>query len=144
MRMKQKFIALALVATLFVGISRPASALFDKVRFATDLGVAFFAFHHFVQAPYKAGAFAKGAPHRTKALVKGGVALLFTVNRLKAANKIVHTTKDPALRKLGDGIDRLTGGFTSVGQRLKGGNFKPSDVGDLDGSVNSLSSGASA
>ena len=118
--------------------------MFDKVRFATDLGVAFFAFHHWVYKPYKEGAFASGAPHRTKALVKGGAALLFTYNRLKAANKIVHTTNDPALQKLGGMLDGLSSSFSNVGQRMKSGQFRPDDVNNIDSSVKGLTSSAAA
>ena len=59
---KKSLVVLALAAALVGAAGRPASAIFDKARFATDLGVAFFAFHHWVYGPYKAGAFASGAP----------------------------------------------------------------------------------
>jgi len=135
---------LALMASMALGMARPAYAMFDKVRFATDLGVAFFAFHHWVYTPYQQQAFASGAPHRTKALVKGGAALLFTLNRLKAANKIVHNTNDPALMKLGGMLDGLTSSFSSVGQRMKGGQFNPADVNSINSSVDGLTSSAAS
>jgi hypothetical protein len=140
----KSLVVLALTAALVGAAGKPASAVFDKARFATDLGVAFFAFHHWGYAPYKAGTFASGAPHRTKALVKAGVALPFTANRLKAANKIVHTTKDPSLQKLGGMIESLTGSFSSVGQRMKAGQFKPEDATGIDSAVKSITSDASA
>lgn len=142
--MKRRLIALALLFTMLLGSMRPAHAIFDKVRFATDMGVAFFAFHHWVYKPYKEQAFSAGAPHRTKALVKGGAALLFSLNRLKAANKIVHNTKDPSLMKLGGMLDSLTSSFSNVGQRMKGGNFRPEDVNSIDGTVNGISSTAAS
>ena len=142
--MKRRLIVLALVAAMALGMTRPAYAMFDKVRFATDLGVAFFAFHHWVYKPYKEGGFSAGAPHRTKALIKGGAALLFTLNRLKAANKIVHNTKDPSLQKLGGMLDGLSSSFSSVGQRLKAGQFKPEDVSNIDSTVTGITSSASS
>ncbi len=142
--MKRRLIVLALMVSMALGMARPAYAMFDKVRFATDLGVAFFAFHRWVLQPYQGGSFTAGAPHRTKALVKGGAALLFTYNRLKAANKIVHNTKDPALQKLGGMLDGLSSSFQNVGQRMKSGQFKPEDVNSLDSSVNGLTSSAAS
>lgn len=142
--MKRRLIALALMVTLALGMARPAYAMFDKVRFATDAGVAFFCFHRWVYQPYKEQAFASGAPHRTKAIIKGGAALLFSLNRLKAANKIVHNTKDPALMKLGTMLDGITSSFSNVGQRMKGGNFKAADAERINSSVDGLTSSAAA
>jgi|SRR5579871_937365 len=141
-KMQKPLVVLALIATLFASMARPAYAVFDKIRFATDLGVAFFAFHHWVYKPYKEGAFAAGAPHRTKAMLKGGAALLFTLNRLKAANNIVHTTNDPLLKKIGASLDRVTSSFSSVGTDLKAGKFKPEDLSGMDGNINNVISGA--
>src|SRR5579872_2519868 len=64
--MKKLAVVLALVVTFSTSFLRPSQALFDKTRFATDLGVAFYAFHHWVFAPYRQGAFSSGASHRTK------------------------------------------------------------------------------
>lgn len=142
--MKKRLIVLALMASMAVGMARPAYAVFDKVRFATDLGVAFFAFHHWVYKPYQQQAFVTGAPHRTKALVKGGVAMLFTLNRLKAANRVVHNTKDPALQRLGGMLDGLTSSFSTMGQHLKGGQYRPEAINSLNSSIDSLTSSAAA
>jgi len=79
------FVIWVLSVSMLTAALKPSNALFDKTRFVGDLGVAYFCFHHWVYAPYKAGAFASGAPHRTKALIKGGAALLFAINRVKAA-----------------------------------------------------------
>ena len=134
----------ALVVTLCTTVLTPSFALFDKTRFVTDLGVAFFCFHHFVYSPYKAGSFTAGAPHRTKALVKGGVALLFAVNRVKAANKIAHKSKSPWLHGLAGSLDTMTASFASIGDKLKGGNFHPADVDGLKGTVDKVGAGAAA
>jgi len=142
--MKRRLIALALMVTMALGMARPAYAMFDKVRFATDVGVAFFCFHHWVYKPYKEQAFSSGAPHRTKAIIKGGAALLFSLNRLKAANKIVHNTKDPALMKLGTALDGMTSSFSNVGQRMKAGKFKAADADRINSSVDGLSADAAA
>jgi hypothetical protein len=67
--------------------SQAHPALFDKTRFVLHLGLAYFAFHHFVYKPYKAGSFKAGASHRTTSIIKAGVALLITYHELKR-----HTT----------------------------------------------------
>jgi len=94
--------------------------------------------------PYKDGEFSAGAPHRTKAIIKGGVAMLFAVNRLKAADAICHSTKSPSLQKLGGMIDSVTNSFSSIGSRLKSGEFHPGDATGLEGKLGMLSSGATA
>ena len=122
----------------------PTQALFDKTRFATDLGVAFFCFHHWVQKPYRDGDFAPGAPHRTKSIIKGGAALLFAINRVKAADRMAHNSKDPLLNRIAGSLDRMQETFGSVGQRLKGGQFEPRDFESLNSTVDVVGAGAAA
>lgn len=140
--MKRQLAVLALTAALFVGAVRPSLAIFDKTRFVTDLGVAYFAFHHWVWNPYKAGAFAAGAPHRTRSLMKGGMALLFAVNRIKAANDIAHKSKSPLLHRLSGSLDGMQANFLGIGQRLKAGSFEPKSLDDTNLLMGGLGSGA--
>jgi hypothetical protein len=133
-----------LIFTLLAGTLKPSYALFDKTRFVLHLGAAFFAFHHFVYNPYKAGAFQSGAPHRTKALVKGGLALLFAVHEVKVANEIAHKSNSPLLHKVANSLDAMQSSFASVGQKLKGGHFDPSDADSVNDVVNSVGAGALA
>ncbi len=142
LEMKKRFIAIAAALVLFVAALSPSKALFDKTRFVADLGMAFYAFHHWVWNPYKAGSFQSGAPHRTKSLVKGGLALLFAVNRVKAANRIAHTSKSPLLHKLASSLDAMQDKFSSVGQRLKGGQFDQKSIEDVNDTVSDVGSGA--
>lgn len=143
-RTLRKFMVIcALITTLFTSAVKPSYALFDKTRFAADLGVAFFCFHHWVLKPYQAGAFAAGAPHRTKSLIKAGAALLFAVNRVRAADRIAHNSKSPLLQRVAGSLDRMTASFSSIGQRLKGGQFNPRDVDSLNSTVDEVGSGAS-
>lgn len=140
---KRPLLAVALAATTltsFTLFSKPASALFDKTRFITDVGVAFFAFHHWVWNPYKHGAFQPGAPHRTAALVKAGLATLFAVNRLKAADHLAHTSKSPLLHKLAGAIDRMEAAFASVGQNLKNKVFDQKGIDNANNSLLSVDS----
>ena len=133
-------IALALV----FGAVSPAQAFLDKTRFAAHLGIAYFCFHHWVMKPYQEQQFESGAPHRTAAIIKGGVALLFAVHEVRVSSKIARNSKDPLLQKLSGGVDALMGSFGTVGQRLKSGKFSPDDIKGLDAATTSLGSAAAA
>src|SRR5579862_1527863 len=143
-KLKRMSLCGVLIATLFVGTLKPSYAIFDKTRFVLHLGAAFFAFHHFVYNPYKAGGFQTGAPHRTKALVKGGLALLFAYHEVKVAEDIAHKSDSPLLHKLVTPIDSMGAAFANVGRKLKGGSFDPSDVNMINDDVNMVGSGAAA
>jgi hypothetical protein len=129
---------------MIFGATRPAPAFLDKTRFLAHLGVAYFVFHHWVMKPYEQGAFAGGAPHRTAALVKGGVALLFAVHEVRVSEKIAHNSKDPLLQKLDAGLAGLTSSFASVGERMKSGQFNAGDLQQLTTQTGSLQSTAQA
>lgn len=133
-------VALAVAVLSAATFTKPAAALFDKTRFITDVGVAFFAFHHWVWNPYKHGDFAPGAPHRTKALVKAGLALLFAVNRLKAADNLAHHSKSPLLHRLAGAIDNMESVFASVGQNLKNKVFDKEGIEHANTSLTDVSS----
>lgn len=125
---------LALTALTLGGLAGPFStsfAILDKTRFVVDLGMGFFAFHHWVLKPYQQGKFAAGAPGRVGSMVKGGLALLFAVHEVKAAEHIAATSKDPLLQKLDAGLNKLTGSFASAGQALKGGQLDTSQIDQL-------------
>jgi hypothetical protein len=47
-----------------------------KIKVAIKMGAVYVSFKHWVSSPLKAGAFKKGSPGRTKALVKAGAALV--------------------------------------------------------------------
>lgn len=122
----------------------PSFAILDKTRFAAHLGVAFFAFHRWVYNPYKAGSFKTGAQGRTKTLVKGGAALLFAVHELKVSSDIAHKSKSPLLQKLAGSLDSLKGEYSSLGAKLKGGQFNPADIEAANTHVSAAGAGAAA
>jgi hypothetical protein len=134
---------LVAVAVAF-GAARPADAFLDKTRFLAHLGVAYFCFHHWVLAPYREGAFASGAPHRTAALVKGGLALLFAVHEVRVANDIAQKSNDPLLHKLDSAVAGLTGAFGAIGAKMKAGRFDPSDADSLNDQTSRVGHDASA
>ncbi len=124
-----------LCAAMFGATLKPSNAFLDKTRFATDIGVAFFSFHHFVWAPYHAGSFARTTPHHDKALLKAGVALLFAYNRLKAADHLAHVSKSPLLHKLAGSLDHMQSAFSSVGTDLKAHKFNAAQIIGLNKTV---------
>lgn len=151
--MKKRLFLLLFVGTLLFGITMPAAtgtahaashmkshpALFDKTRFAFHLGLAYFAFHHFVYKPYKAGSFKAGASHRTSSIIKAGVALLVTYHELKKAYDIAKGSSSGVLRAL---VKPLTGLITtanSVANKLRGGQYNDAEVKGIIDSANSFS-----
>jgi hypothetical protein len=54
------FTAGVLALALCAGLSSPASAFLDKTRFLAHVGVAYYAFHHWVLTPYRNQQFASG------------------------------------------------------------------------------------
>ena len=141
---KHVFLTAVLAIAMAAGQFAPASAFLDKTRFLAHIGVAYFCFHHWVMKPYEQGAFAEGAPHRTAAIVKGGVALLFAVHEVRVAEKIAQKSKDPLLQKLDSGVASLTSSFSAVGQKLKSGQFNPQDLTSLTSQTSSVGSQAAA
>jgi hypothetical protein len=133
-----------LTFALALAVTSPSSAVLDKTRFLAHVGVAYFAFHHWVLKPYQEQKFTEGAPHRTAAIVKGGAALLFAVHELRVAQNIAHKSSDPLLEKLDAGVTGLMTSFEGVGQRMKSGTFSPTDVQSLSSDTSSVSSEAAA
>ncbi len=136
-------LACGFAALLFVAAMRPSRAFLDKTRFVTDLGVAFFAFHHWVWAPYHSGDFNLTKPHHVKAMVKGGVALLFAYNRVKAADHLAHVSKSPLLHHLAGAIDKMQNGFHDLGLKLKAGKMDGKMLSGVNASVTALGEAAS-
>ena len=141
---KKPFLVGAIAGAIVVGSLAPSNAFLDKTRFVAHLGVAYFCFHHWVWKPYEDGAFSAGAPHRTSAIVKGGMALLFAVHEVGVAKKIADKSNDPLLRKLDGSLGELTASFATIGQKLKSGHFDPKDLDGLKDMAGSVKSQASA
>jgi hypothetical protein len=76
---------------------------FAKTKFVLHAGLAFGAFHRYILKPYRAGALAKGAPGRTKALAKAGASALFAYHELKVA-RTDAVCDGPRLRRLADSV----------------------------------------
>ena len=92
---------------------------FAKTKFVLHAGLAFGAFHRYILKPYRTGAFAKGAPGRTKALVKAGASALFAYHELKVA-RTDAVCDGPRLRKLADSLSSALASLNAL-RALKAG-----------------------
>ncbi len=142
--LKRVVYSLLLAITVIAASGTRAEAFLDKTRFAAHLGVAYFCFHHWVLGPYQRGAFAAGAPHRPSTIVKGGAALLFAVHEVKVSEKIARNSNDPLLQKLDGGLTDMMSSFSAVGQKLKSGQFSPTDIAGLTSKTSAVGSAAAA
>ncbi len=120
------------------------AALFDKTRFLLHMGAAFYAFHHFIYAPFRAHAFASGASHRTSSIVKAGIAALFAAHEVKVAYGIAKGSNSATLKLLVAPINKLAGTFSTAGSTFKSNPSGYSDtaVNSMNGSVNYIGSTA--
>ena len=137
-------VIVALVVAMMAGSLTPSYAFLDKTRFLTHLGIAYFAFHHWVWNPYKEGKLNGGAEHRTSSIVKAGVASLFAYHEVKVSEKIAEKSKDPLLQKIAGGLSNLDSSFASVGAKLKSGHFDPKEIEGLNGVTTAVASAAAA
>ncbi|OON76745.1 hypothetical protein [Streptomyces tsukubensis] len=107
-----------------------------KTRFVANAGLAAGATYRWIVKPYRAGTFKKGAKGRKFALVKAGLAGVFSYNRLKAASK--NAKGDPLLSKavapLTSGIDALK----NLPSKLRKGEDAGGAVGSFDSVINSV------
>jgi hypothetical protein len=116
-------------------------AFLDKTRFVLHLGVAWFAFHHWVLKPYQKGAFKSGASGRVKNMIKGGVALLFTVHEVLVARDIANKSSSKTLHVLVVPLNALAALFTKTGSELKKGVLSVGDITNLSHSTSAIGSG---
>lgn len=151
--MKKHLVALTLVVALLAGAVSPSlggtasaanrmqshPALFDKTRFVLHLGLAYFAFHHFVYNRYKSGQFKAGAPGRTRHIIEAGAALVFTAYELNKAYGIAKSCNSHILCTLSKPLSSLVNKANGVGNKLKGGQFSQSEVTDVVNSANGFS-----
>lgn len=143
----RRFARPALVLATLGLVAGPLStshALLDKTRFVAHLGVAYYAFHHWVLSPYQAGQFASGSAGRTGRLVKGGLALLFAAHEVNVAEKVAHGSSDPLLQKLDAQLVNLKDSMGRVGASLKSGQLNAADLQSLDSATTSIGSASAA
>ncbi|AEW99276.1 hypothetical protein [Streptantibioticus cattleyicolor] len=109
-----------------------------KTRFVANASLAAGAAYQWIYKPYRAGTFHKGAKGRTSALVKGGLAGLFSYHRFRAA--IRDAQGDPTLSKavapLTGGVDRLK----EFSAKIRNGSATDADFKQVQNTVNGVKS----
>ena len=114
---------------------------FAKTKFILHTGIAFGAFHRYIYKPYRAGSFKKGAPGRTKALVKAAGADALAVRELSQARRAALS--DDKLRPLAQKVTGLSSKLGGLAGALKGGSFNPTDIIGAAGAVTALGGASS-
>jgi hypothetical protein len=115
---------------------------FAKTKFLAHAGLAFGAFHRYIEEPFKAGAFKAGAPGRLRSIVKAGTAALFCVHELRTARE--DALSDSHLRPLAEKVEGLLGKLSTLGGSLKRGSFNPAAIIASAGALTSLGSASGA
>ncbi len=150
--MKKTIIIGALLVALLAGTLSPLApsvsaapahshpAFLDKTRFVLHAGIAFYAFHHWVYAPFRAGAFKSGAKDRTKNLIKAGVALLVAYHEGSVAYGIAKKSSSKTLHLVIAPLQALVNAFKSIGTKFKNGTYSDSAVTGLNTSVDGVGS----
>jgi hypothetical protein len=107
---------------------------FAKTRFVVNAGLAAGAFKRYIYTPYRNNAFKAGAPDQKKAIIKAGVAGVFVLDQLRRAKNNVMA--DPTLCKaLAGPITKLSALTKTMVDKLKKGQFDPSDIGSVSSGI---------
>ena len=115
---------------------------FAKTRFVSDLGGSLFLMNRYVLAPYRSGKFTKGAPGRTVAFIKAGLAVATTAKLLSNAKE--NAQANPTLcNAVSAPLGQLSSALSGLVDGLKSGAL-PGAIPDLSGLVGSLKSKAAA
>jgi hypothetical protein len=109
---------------------------FAKTKFLVHSGLAFGAFHRYILKPYRAGSLKKGAPSRTKALIKASLAGVFAAHELRQARRAALS--DDTLRPVVSRVDALVARLGPLANALKGGSFSPTDIVGAAGALDAL------
>ncbi|MGI8827343.1 MAG: hypothetical protein ACR2JC_17215 [Chloroflexota bacterium] len=148
--MKRKLLVFSLAIALLGGILAPSvattanaasrshahAAAFDKTKFLLHLGAAYYAFHHFVYSPYKAG---KLSRHHLFTVGKAVLALVFAGHEVHTAYTLAKNSNSKTLHVLIAPMTALSSTFAAIGAKFKHGQVSSSDVTALNGQTSSFS-----
>lgn len=154
--MKRRILALTLLVALVTGVAAPQlagqasaattvhstavhshAAAFDKTKFVFHLGAAYFAFHHFVYNPYKAGTLNR---HHIFNLIKGAAALAFAYHEVHTAYTLAQGSNSKTLHVLIAPMNALANSFAALKAKVRGGSYSSSDITGLNSQANSFQS----
>jgi hypothetical protein len=93
---------------------------FAKTKFLLHTGLAAGAFYRYIYDPWRAGAFKKGAPGRTKALAKAAASGFVVVHELKIAARDAQCD-GPALKALARPMNAAVGASGALTSLTGGG-----------------------
>ncbi|MDQ2743721.1 MAG: hypothetical protein M3Z66_15705 [Chloroflexota bacterium] len=154
--MKRNLLLISLVIAMLAGIlswgAPQASAaprapshaqIFDRTSFIIHMGLAFYAFHHYILSADRSGEFRSGAAHRKLNLAKAAVALLFTFHEINSARNVANRSSSKSLHALAAPLNALATRINGVYSRFNRGNFNPADITGMSGAVSSFGSRAS-
>lgn len=112
-----------------------------KTKFLLHAGLAYGAFHRYIQKPLKAGAFKSGSAKQKRTIAKAAVAAAFVYHELKQAHRAAES--DETLRtKLLQPFDTALTGISDAAKSLKSGKLP--DLGSLVDDMGGLSTAAGA
>jgi hypothetical protein len=110
---------------------------FAKTKFLLHAGLAFGAFHRYIDKPFRTGAFTPVSSHKL-AIVKAGAAGLFAYHEIKIA--LVDAQSSAALSKLVSPITSVEAKLHSLGTGLHSGKLDGAAISRANAAVGGLGS----
>ncbi len=157
--MKSRIVVLSLLTVLMVSALAPSfggrasaavhvapvasatqthGAFLDKTKFIAHIGVAYYAFHHFIYLRFKNGGFQSGAKGRIGNFVKAALAGAFAYHEVRVALGIANNGNSAILGKLVSPLNSLSAGFGSLLTKLQGKSATASDFNNLNSQATSF------
>lgn len=118
-----------------------ADVHFAKTKFLLHAGLAYGAFHRYIEKPFKAGSFKSGADKQKRTIAKAAVAAAFVYHELKQAHRAAESDellRTKLLAPFDTALTKLSAAMTS----LKAGKLP--DLAGLVAGMGGLSSAAGA
>ncbi len=136
----KKGATLVLATSLLIAapLQQAQASAFEKAKFVFHLGVAAYAFNHWVWQPYRTYKFKQGAPGQRTAVIKAGVALVFAATQVNAAIKMTQNSADPFLKNIGGLLPDLSKTLATVGANLQNGKFDEAGIQKLNTATTNL------
>jgi len=107
---------------------RSHTAFLDVPRFLGDMGLGYYAYHHYVLKRYNAGSFKPDAANRLFSLGKAGTALSFAYDRFNGAYRRTTNTGNQRLHALAPSLNALLRATNTESNKLKKGEYSDADL----------------
>jgi hypothetical protein len=120
-----------------VAHAQASACFFAKTKFVLHAGLAFYAFHHYIYDPFKAGSFS--GPHKTSTIAKAAAAALVVYHEMNEA--LGDAKCSGALSTLVSPITAALGLVQSAASTLKSGGVP--DISTLGTTFDALGASAS-